>query len=337
MQTPFVINMMSNIPKPSLFALALLLSLAGSQVQAGGIKKWVDENGVTHYGTAIPPQYKDKAHSELNTRGIEVKRHDRTRTPEEIRRDRELAELRAEQQKLLEEQQARDRILMNLYRNEDDLIMARDGKLSQLDGQIRLIHAEIRRLKDRLSTFQASAAEAERSGRKLTAKQQANIETTRRSIEGSYANILRKEDEKIATIERYDVDLERFRQLSQGGARVANTEVASSEIPDLVDTAVRCQTAAECDRLWREAQRYAREHATTPIDLAAERILVTAPPRVANDLSITVSRQYDGDQAEAGERIFMDLQCVRFTGGKEFCRSPQVAAIRKGFKTAIKR
>ena len=312
---------------------AVIWLLIGQDALAGSIKKWVDENGVTHYGTSIPPQYKDKAHSELNQRGIEVKRHDRTRTQEEIERDKELAALRAEQQKLLEEQQAKDRILLNLYRNEDDLIMARDGKLSQLDGQIRLVHNEIRRLKDRLSDFQASAAAAERAGRQLTKTQQANLESTRRSIEGSYANILRKEDEKIATIDRYDIDLKRFRQLRQGGARAANTEVAASEIPDLVNTAVRCQGPAECDRLWESAQAYAKKHATTPVDLAAERILVTAPPRMAKDLSITVSRLYE--KRRNGERIFMDLQCVRFTEGQEFCRSAEVTTIRENFKNAL--
>lgn len=325
---------MKSIKQRITIAAALWL-LIGQDALAGSIKKWVDENGVTHYGTSIPPQYKDKAHAELNQRGIEVKRHNRTRTPEEIERDKELAALRAEQQKLLEEQQAKDRILLNLYRNEDDLIMARDGKLSQLDGQIRLIHNEIRRLKDRLSDFQASAAAAERAGRQLTKKQQANLESTRRSIEGSYANILRKEDEKIATIERYSADLERFRQLRKGGARATNTEVASSEIPDLVNTAVRCKDPAECDRLWENAQTYARMHATTPVDLSAERILVTAPPRAAKDLSITVSRLYE--KRRNGERIFMDLQCVRFTEGQEFCRSAEVTAIRENFKDALVR
>ena len=123
----------------SVFRLLIISSIvfliALLPAQAGNIKKWVDENGVTHYGTAVPPQYRDRAHSELNEHGIEVKRHERAKTEEEIERDKALAALRAEQQKLLEEQQARDRILLNLYRNEDDLVMARDGKIAQLDGR----------------------------------------------------------------------------------------------------------------------------------------------------------------------------------------------------------
>jgi hypothetical protein len=312
------------------FAITLL------PAQAGSIKKWVDENGVTHYGTAIPPQYVDRAHSELNERGIEVGRHDRAKTAEEIERDKALQALRAEQQKLLEEQQARDRILVNLYRNEDDLVMARDGKIAQLDAQIRLNHKEIRRLKDRLSEYQALAAAAERRGAQLNAKQQANLASTQRSIEKSYAMILGKEDEKRTTLERYNLDLERFRELRQGGSRAVNADVVTKkDIPDLVDTAVRCQDEAECQRLWLIAEQYARKHATTPIDLAADRILVTAPPRNAQDISITVSRLQD--YVNGGERIFMDVQCMHFTAGQEFCRGPAVSAIRDEFRLALDR
>jgi hypothetical protein len=324
------------LPTISLIAILTAIAvaaLASSALQAGSIKKWVDEDGVTHYGTAVPPEYVDKEHVELNERGIELKRHDRAPTAEEIEQQEALAELRAEQQKLLEEQQARDRILLNLYRNEDDLIMARDGKIAQIDSQNQVTHKEIRRLKARLSEFQAAAANAERTGRTLNPKQQANLERTRRSIERSYAMILAREDEKQATIERYNYDLQRFRTLRKGSRPAENTEVAKSAIPDLVETAVRCEDPAQCDQLWRKAQDYAREHATTPIDLAADRILVTAPPREKHDLSVTVSRL--ADEKHGGERIFMDLQCVRFSEGQEFCRGPEVAAIREQFRSAL--
>jgi hypothetical protein len=276
----------------------------------------------------------DRAHTELDKEGIPRKRYERALTEEEIKQKQQLEALRAEQQKLLEEQQARDRILLSLYRNEDDLVMARDGKLAQLDAQIKLNHNEIRRLKTRLSEFQAAAAVAERSGKQLSEKQKANLESTQRSIEKSYAIILTKEDEKIATVEQYGYDLERFRKLRQGAARAENADrVRQSDVPDLVDTAVRCNAAADCDRLWRVAQDYARAHATTPIDLVADRILVTAPPREVQDISITVSRL--ADHQKGGERIFMDVQCVRFSQGKEFCSGPEVEAIREQFRDAL--
>lgn len=323
-----------NQPTVHIFLLILIALMLLAPAQAASIKKWVDENGITHYGSSIPPRYRDKEHSVLNERGIEIKRQERAKTAEEIEHDKALAALRAEQEKLKAEQRARDEILLNLYRNEDDLVMARDGKIAQLDGQIRLNHAEIRRLKTRLSEFQTAAAAAERAGKQLGAKQTANLDTTQRSIKQSYAIILDKEDEKRETLERYATDLTRFRVLRRGAARSLNADrIAESEFPDLVDTAVRCVNPAECDRLWAIAQTYAERHATTPIDLAADRILVTAPPRELRDISITVSRLDDKDGK--GERIFMDVQCANFTEGREFCRGPKVGAILDNFKAAL--
>ncbi len=310
----------------------VILTLSTS-LQAAGFVKWVDENGVTHYGTSIPPQYKDRPHTELDDRGIRRNQVDRARTPEEIERDKAIESLLAEQRRLLEEQQARDRILLNLYRNEDDLLMARDGKIAQINSQIALTRKEIERLKDRLSTYQAQAAEAERSGRKISQQQQANLDRTQRAIEQSYALIVTREDEKKVTIEKYAFDLQRFRKLRTGSARAENTDVAESEIPDLVDTAVRCGSVSECDRLWARAIEYARRNTTTPVDLAADRILVTAPPRELRDISITVSRL--GDKEGEGERIFMDIQCARFTEGREFCRGETVGKIRQQFRAAL--
>jgi len=318
----------------SLVSLVFFCALA--PVQAGGIKCWTDQHGDTACGDTVPPQAVQGGYRELNERGIEVKRYERTKTPEEIDRDKALQALRAEQQQLKEEQEERDRILLNLYRNEDDLVMARDGKIAQLDAQIQLTHKEIRRLKARLSDFQAAAAATERSGKQLSTQQKANLDSTQRSIEKSYAIILGKEDEKRDTIERYEYDLNRFRQLRQGGSRAANADVIrQSDIPDLVETAVRCQDEAECARLWDIAQQYARAHATTPIDLAAERILVTAPPRNIRDVSITVSRLTDYSQG--GERIFMDVQCAGFTEAREYCHGPEVAAIREQFPIAMQK
>lgn len=316
-----------------IIAQALLIA-AAAPTQAASIKKWVDENGVTHYGTTIPPEYVDRAHSDYDDQGIERRRYERAPTPEEIKREEELQALRAKAEELKKEQEEHDRILLNLYRNEDDLVMARNGKIAQLDGYIRLDHAEIRRLKGRLSEFQAVAAEAERSGKQLTQQQKANLDSTQRSIESRYANIIAKEDEKVATIDRYEADLARFRELRRSSAPAAEAaKIVESEFPDLVDTAVHCDDTAICNRLWEAAQRYAREHATTEVDLAAERILVTAPPREIRDISITVSRLEDENLG--GERIFMDVQCVNFTEGREFCRGPQVSTIRDGFRLAL--
>ena len=53
--------------------------------RAGQMYKWVDENGVTHYGQTIPPEYRDQAAEEMNRRGMTVRRIEPAGTPEERR------------------------------------------------------------------------------------------------------------------------------------------------------------------------------------------------------------------------------------------------------------
>ena len=67
--------MVRRSPSPILLALAVLpavpaavaaaqpkpASPARSAKPGGQMYKWVDENGVTHYGQTIPPEYRDQA------------------------------------------------------------------------------------------------------------------------------------------------------------------------------------------------------------------------------------------------------------------------------------
>lgn len=312
--------------------IVLLCSLAMlCSSHAAGIKKWVDDQGVVHYGTSIPPEYVDKAHSELNTRGIEVERIERAKTPEEIAQQQELERLRIEQQKIEAEQRAKDRVLLSMFRTEDDLIMVRDGKLAQIDSQVELKQKQIERLKERLSKWLASAAASERRGSPLSKAQKDNLESTKNQIESGYAFILDKEEDKQRIAESYNRDLRRFRQLqslhpdrlSRGDNRLV--------IPE-VEGAFLCEDQAHCEKLWPLAVQYAEQHANTPVELNGQRILMTRRARDKEDISITVSRL----STRGLERIFLDLQCQQTLAGRELCGSEKVSRIRREFEDHLR-
>jgi hypothetical protein len=295
---------------------------------AAGFKKWVDEDGVVHYGTTIPPQYAGQGHSELNSRGIEVNRTGRAKTAEEIAQEKELQRLRAEQRRELQEQQAQDRILLNMFRSEDDLIMMRDGKIAQVDAQIALKKRQIENLKLNLANWQEAAAARERRGQKLSQSQQENLDTTQRQIESAYATIMQKEETKQRIANTYNRDLARFRQLK---AHHADTPVKPAEkdtfTPD-VEGVFLCRDAAHCASLWPRAMRYAKEYATTPVQVKGERILATDPPRNVEDISMTVSHI----SIEGAEKLFLDVQCQDSVRGRDFCDSAAVRSIVSGFR-----
>lgn len=312
--------------------LVLLCSFAiASSALAAGIKKWVDDQGMVHYGSSIPPEYVNKEHSELNDRGIEVERVDRAKTPEEIAQQKELERLRREQQKIEAEQRAKDRVLLSMFRTEDDLIMVRDGKLAQIHSQVELKQKQIERLKTRLSKWLASAAASERRGNSLSTALKENLESTKSQIESGYAYILDKEEDKQQIAESYNRDLQRFRQLqslhpdrlSRGDNRLV--------IPD-VEGAFLCDNLAHCERLWPQAVVYAEQHANTPVELNGQRILMTHRARAPQDISITVSRL----STRGLERIFLDIQCQATLAGRELCGSEKVSMIRREFGDFLK-
>ena len=60
--------------------LAAILALAcvawASPADAQRVYRWVDENGVVHFGDAIPPEYSKERHEVLDSRGARTTVHE---------------------------------------------------------------------------------------------------------------------------------------------------------------------------------------------------------------------------------------------------------------------
>lgn len=322
------------VPNTRLPVITLVLLLLPSLALAGGIKKWVDSDGVTHYGTSIPPEYLNKEHTELNSRGIAVKRVKRARTAEEIAREKELKQLRIEQDKAIAEQRAKDRILLNMFRNEEDLEMVREGKIAQVDSQIKLKQAYVERLKKRLAQWQAAAAKRERQGKKPTEKQLENLQNIQQLLENSYADIVEKQASKRRISTRYTREMDRFRQLKSGFRASSTRDIeAPREEPSIIPVAGAyvCEDHAQCNRVWGPAKAWTKAHSGTPIEVIGDRILVTKVPRKPDEISLTLSRLKHGNV----ERLFLDIVCQKSVAGGKLCESKPVQALRDQFVAAM--
>ena len=110
--------------------VALLLFFAMPGVPAlAAMYKWVDENGVTHYGDSIPPEYRNRANEELNKRGVIIKKNDAALTPEQIKaKEAELAKRKQEK-----ETNRRDAVLLGTYSSAEEIDLARDRNLRQIE------------------------------------------------------------------------------------------------------------------------------------------------------------------------------------------------------------
>lgn len=103
---------------------------AESKPPSGKIMKWVDEQGVTHYGDTLPPQYSGKTNS-INAHGLP-----QTETSNPSPGNSESGKE--------SEQAKRDRTLLAVYSSEQEIDLARDRNL-QMD-QVMLEGLEQRKL-----------------------------------------------------------------------------------------------------------------------------------------------------------------------------------------------
>lgn len=198
-----------------LFALLLPLTLATPAVTAA-IYKWVDEQGNTHYGSAIPPEYakQDTRKEKLNERGQTVEIvQEKAKTPEQLAEEKRLREEEEAREREIERQRTHDRLLLGTYDSVDGLEMARDGKIRSLEGQITVAAGQIREREALLERQRQRAAELERGGGKVDAKLLKDIATTEDQIARNQARIeaLRAEQAQIRAT--YDADIARYREL----------------------------------------------------------------------------------------------------------------------------
>ena len=101
-----------------LSAILLLIALmqpAGAE--SGKILKWKDDKGTTHYGDRIPPQYANRESTSMSPQGIVIKRNKPVN-------NQDLSVDIAKQ-----DQDKKDKALLNAFTNENEIDLARDRNL----------------------------------------------------------------------------------------------------------------------------------------------------------------------------------------------------------------
>ena len=316
---------------PAAALAAVLLAAAAGPTVAAQLYRWVDEEGNVHYTDSLPPSASRQGHTELSETGVTVRRVEGAKSAEEIAREQELERLRQEQQALIEQQQAEDRVLLQTYRSVDDVILVRDGKLSSVDVGIQVIKRNIRRLQDRWAELQGEAGNQERAGLPVGDHILRSIEDTERAIQNALGEVATREQQKQAIEQSFAKDLSRFRKLNdiQEPVLTAEEALVGKERPYLIV----CRQLAECDLLWDRAVTYVHRHATMPIAISGNDIEMTKAPTSPADIGLTLSRI--PSQTDSSTLIFLDLQCPSYTGDPKACYTERGTAVLNGFRGAL--
>lgn len=200
--------------KLKLFA-ALVTGLTLSLPAMATLYKWVDNNGTTHYGETIPPEYADKDHEVLNKEG-RVIRSEEVMTPERRHaRDLQDAKKREEAEAALE-QQRHDKTLINIYNSADEIDLARIRNVQQIDARINAINFSIKAANDNLLSLQSEADNLAKANRKIPASLQQDLQDAKDRLTKLQKDVAVPLAEKAALEARFAADKARYIELTRG-------------------------------------------------------------------------------------------------------------------------
>jgi len=192
--------------------LAAAAYAAPSSSKQGGIAyKWVDEQGVVHYGDHIPPQYAQQDREVLNSQGVPVGHVEAAQTPEQ-------AAAAALKKAELFKQRQHDSFLISTYTSVKDIEALRDVRLDQLQGQRTAAEQYVESLRSRLGSLQLRAVSfqpysANPDARRMPDDLAENLVRTLNEVRVQSAALAAKSEEEKTLRAQFDADIQRYREL----------------------------------------------------------------------------------------------------------------------------
>jgi len=196
-------------------ASILLLPLVSSATEQQRLYRWVDEQGLVHYGDHVPAEYADAEKQVLNSRGVTVDIMRGKKTVEEIEEENRIAELRRQE----ELQRRADEALLATYLSVDEIIMHRDRRIELFQAQSRVTELYLRNMMRRMAALREEASkyrpysedpDAQMIGPELA----EDILVTKATIKRHQANLARFREDEQNIVARFDGDIDRFKSLT---------------------------------------------------------------------------------------------------------------------------
>jgi hypothetical protein len=176
----------------------------------GGIAyRWVDEQGVVHYGDNIPPQYAQQDRAVLNRDGLEVGHLEAAKSPEQAAAE---AQTKADALK----QRQHDSFLVSTYTSVKDIEALRDVRLDQLQGQRAAAEQYVESLRSRLGTLQVRAVSFQPyspNARRMPDDLAENLVRTVNEMHVQSNQLAVKNHEESELRAQFQTDIERYREL----------------------------------------------------------------------------------------------------------------------------
>ncbi len=173
--------------------------------------KWVDEQGMTHYGDQIPPEYATKEQHVLNSRGIEVEHREAQKSAEQLAAE--------DQAKLDAEQRAkRDKNLLNTYVSVQEIEHLRDQRLTLVSDQIKVTGQFLDVLNGKLKKLRATSMvyrpyNADPKAPPMPDQVAEDLVRVVNDIHTQEENLREKRAEEATMSKQFESDIARFKEL----------------------------------------------------------------------------------------------------------------------------
>jgi len=196
-------------------AVLIILPLAASASEnTQKLYRWVDSDGIVHYGDSIPAEFTNLERHVINNHGITVDVMRAKRTAEDIAEDKRQEDLRLARNL----QRRQDMALLATYLSVDEIILHRDRRIELFQAQARVTELYLSNLNRRLDKLQEEASnyrpysadpDAEMIGPDLA----EDISTTKGTIERHQTNLERFQQDEQNIVARFDGDVDRFKKI----------------------------------------------------------------------------------------------------------------------------
>ena len=165
----------------TLFTLSVVL-LSGSFSAQAKMYKWVDDDSQVHFGDKVPEEYLVREHDELNDSGVVIKHMQAAKTAEQKVEARRIEYERKKAAILEKQKKQRDRVLLDTYTTERDLIVARDSRLEAVEAQIQLANSIIADSNNKIASMEQRVIAIHASNREVPLNLYQSIDNEKEQV-----------------------------------------------------------------------------------------------------------------------------------------------------------
>jgi hypothetical protein len=216
--------MMKLAAQTALISCPLLTDLAwgakpaptrGIPTGKGEIHKWVDEQGITHYGDTLPEEAIKRGTVDLSTKGTVIRQTEGELTAEQrMAREQELARKKAEEDRK-KEQKRRDDALLKTFTNVQDIDIALARNMENLDLNIQSTTMRLQVARRTLEARKQEARQWESNGRALPVDLVKQLKASEDEYNQVQKTLTQQQRSKLILQQKYLDDRKRFLELTR--------------------------------------------------------------------------------------------------------------------------